>query len=304
MPGDGPLLLPGYPSQMLKDTARALLQSDYVLPECSLRDSNYCLADDSDMVEEVPHDTFEVTDCLTSGTYYNSWAENQINSRFASSTDYSQLMVCTVEHNGDTVYGVYDSSASNPVVYPSCVGVWNYCGATDTDLSGVQCPGAQTVSAYWNEFFYYVVERKNYMHKQCASIQAACGDGSLNTYEKQGFTGYLYNAGVAITRDGFDDQEVWNANLCKGTDNSIRVVTPDGIINTCVGYLWSGQSNMDANSCPAKRNHVCGTTKGSLAGEYKRIYGWQKAQFNLVNAALTQSDFVYAECPYTSCRSC
>lgn len=209
----------------------------------------------------------------------NFWLVGSVSDRLAGKPTNSDWDLCMITNDDGTLeWGVKDSGA----VYRTCVQASAdpaeacngnlVCG---TDVVGNSNGQSWTIS---------YVTRDNYMHQDCPSIQSQCAVQSNWWY------GVLEGASTLSS-------DFIRGNVCLGEDKMVRVVTKDGLVDTCVGYQYE-QGRVAELTCPTDRDYICGT----LVQDGMTVFGWPTAQAALIATALESENHVHPQCgPFLTC---
>jgi len=328
-------LTPGFPVNQFRSIARALVQEDFLLPECSFANNNFCNANYTEQKEQP---RYRIEDkaviCMTDTNHeqyhvsINSLKDQIIKKQNTNAEDPRQFDLCYLEdQDGDLQYLLFVDG----IGYPTCV---------SAPMSEADCPTdkfycVEEQRNTWPGTIYQrfksgliisddltkLTERRNHQHYECPTILDIClpghpsSIGGLRSAEQMSFVPFepLYESdGKTLTVEALDyfEQNIAN-NVCVGRDSAIRFVTAQGIQSTCVGYSWDtalmGAGEEQLKACPTSRNFMCGSLQINTDG--RSAYGWLAAQQGLVQEALRQADkdgnnAVHPKCPYTQCREC
>jgi len=321
-------LSPGFPVNQFRSIARAMMQDDNLLPECSFANNNFCNADFPEQ-DAQPRYSIDDKDTICAPKDHSQYhasidsVKAQIINKQNAAGDEREFDLCYLEdQDGDLEYLLF----VDRIGYPTCV---------SAPMSTADCPKdkffcVEEERNTWPGTIYNRMKggliisndldklmRKNHQHYECPSIMDIClpghpsALGGLTSAEQKSFIpAELGNVNGIQTAEAIAwFEERFENNICVGRDSAIRFVTPQGIQSTCVGYSWDtvgmGAGTEQEKLCPTTRNFMC----GSLQINGRSAYGWLAAQTGLVQQALRQADSsglgaVHPSCPYTQCREC
>jgi hypothetical protein len=324
-------LSPGFPVNQFRSIARAMIQEDKLLPECSFANNNFCNADFPEQ-DEQPRYRIEDKDTICASEDHPQYhatinsVRSQIISKQNAVGDPREFDLCYLEdQDGDLEYLLFVDG----VGYPTCVSA----PMTEADCPTDKFYCVEEQRNTWPGTIYnrmrsgFIISddletlmRKNHQHYECPSIRDICLPGHPSTLDLGGLSSSQQKSFIPselgnVNGQQTDDAVAWfnerfANNICVGRDSAIRFVTPQGIQSTCVGYLWDTE-NMPGEEqlkpCPTSRNFMCGSLQIGTDG--RSTYGWLSAQTGLVQEALRQTDAnglgaVHPQCPYTQCREC
>jgi len=134
-----------------------------------------------------------------------------------------------------------------------------------------------------------VLERNNYMAKDCPIIQDYC---SFDPW-------WIGDVQELVTSQNIGQlEDNWEHNVCIGTDRAVRYITDDGIINTCTGYNYTEADGI--TSCEGANNWECGFY---IYGTNQSL-GFPIRQHRAIARALVQQDHTYPECSFKNRNYC
>lgn len=218
-----------------------------------LREANEAL---DTCTEKLPVDQtiYTYTDVSADCTYPNDWMFNT-----ATATDVAKTF-CVV---GSEFVVVEDGKT-----YPTCV-QYNPSNSADCDQENLVCGEMNNDQQGWpNQVkaqLNVALQRADYKHHECPSIQDNCG--KLSEYWRN------------LVRDNTVFTAEQSMNVCVGSNNMLRVVQQDSYADTCVGFSESARAE-----CPADRNYICA---GNNAG--KLVYGWPGQIIATLGSALANA---------------
>merc|ERR1719493_22260 len=324
-------LSPGFPINQFRSIALAMIQEDKLLPECSFANNNFCNADFPEQ-DAQPRYSIDDKDTICAPTDHSQYhasidsVKSQIINKQNAAGDTRAFDLCYLEdQDGDLEYLLFVDG----IGYPTCISAPLSEEDCPTDkFICIEAPFHKWAGSIINRFGTGLIisndpdappMRKNHQHYECPSIRDICLPGYPSTSNIGGLTSAEQksfipseqgNVGGVQTPEALTwFAETFENNICIGRDSAIRVVTPQGIQSTCVGYSWDESLTVppQENPCPTSRNFMCGSLQ--IKSDGQAAYGWLSAQVGLVQEALRQANddgegAVHPQCPYTQCREC
>jgi len=161
--------------------------------------------------------------------------------------------------------------------YPTCV-QYNSDNNADCDQDNLICGEMVGDKQGWpNQVkgqLNTALERADYRHHECPTIQNECG--MLSSYWRN------------FIRDNTVFTAEQSMNVCAGSNKMLRVVQKGYYADTCVGFSENAR-----DACPTDRNYMCsGNNAGTL------VYGWPGQIIATLSAALSnaEADYRHPQC--------
>lgn len=182
--------------------------------------------------------------------------------------------------NFDKEFCIYNGQyvvVENGNTYPTCVQYnESFEAACDDNLvCGRQVERQQGSAGQAANQLNTALERADYRHPDCPTIQADC-----NPVKEW----WLDLWGLAD-----------NKNLCYRQDSDVgghmRVVQHDRYVDTCVGFYEDFKVDDVFTPCPEERDYICGGMDNG-----RIVYGWPKAQGDTLKYALNSEGQRHPQC--------